>query len=86
MKSLLEKIFCDVDGMPSSKRVVMLWIAIILWSFVHVMVFLLLKPFPAETAGNVIMYDVILILTFGGFAVSEKIWGRSSTDIKKDEQ
>lgn len=76
MKKILEKILADADGMPSSKRFLMLWIGVVIWTFVHVMVFLLIKPYQTETAGTLIMYDVILICLLGGMNVSEKIWGK----------
>jgi len=74
----IKSMLSDVDNQGSSKRVLMLWVGIPVWSFVHAMVFFGIKPFPTDTANTLIMYDVVLIATFGGFAVSEKIWGRAS--------
>jgi len=68
----------DVDNQGSSKRVLMMWIGIVVWSFVHVMVFLSIKPFPIDTANTLILYDVVLIGSLAGLALSEKVWGRAS--------
>jgi hypothetical protein len=75
-QNIIGKILSGFDGMPSSKRTLMLWIGIVLWSFVHVMVFFLIRPFSTDIASTVILYDVILILSLGGMNVSERIWGK----------
>ena len=75
-QNVIGKILSGIDGMPSSKRTLMLWIGIVLWSFVHVMVFFLIRPFPTDLASTLIMYDVILILSMAGMNVSERIWGK----------
>jgi hypothetical protein len=79
-QNVIGKILSGIDGMPSSKRTLMLWIGIVLWSFVHVMVFFMIKPFPTDIASTVILYDVILILSLGGMNVSERIWGKGKAD------
>jgi hypothetical protein len=81
MNELLKSILSDVDSMSSSKRIVLLWIAIFVWSFVHVVVFLSPKDrFPTELPSTLIMYDAILIGACLGFVLGEKIWGRDKPD------
>jgi hypothetical protein len=81
MNEILKSILSDVDNMSSSKRVVLLWVAIVVWSFVHVIVFTAEKgKFPESLPGTLIMYDFFLIMGALGFVVSEKIWGRDKTD------
>jgi hypothetical protein len=75
-QNIVEKILSGIDGMPSAKRTLMLWIGIVLYSFVHIMVFLLIKPFPADIATTVILYDVILIGSLAGLNVTERILGK----------
>ena len=78
MFQFVKSMLSDVDNQGSSKRVLMLWIGVVVWSFVNVMVFLGIKPFPADTANTLILYDVVLIGSLAGLALSEKIWGRAS--------
>lgn len=81
MNEILKSILSDVDNMSSSKRIVLLWVAIVVWSFVHVVVFTAPKDrFPADLPSTLIMYDAILIMACLGFVLSEKIWGRDKTD------
>lgn len=76
MMQFIKSMLSDVDNQGSSKRFSMMWLVLIIWSFVHVMVFLKIKPFPVDTANTLILYDVVLIFGFGGMTLSEKIWGR----------
>ena len=78
MMNFLKSMLSDVDNQGSSKRVLMIWIGIVIWTFVHVMIFLNIKPFPVDTANTIILYDVVLISSLAGLALSEKIWGRAS--------
>ncbi len=78
MLNFLKSMLSDVDNQGSSKRVSMIWMVFVVWSFVHLMVFIFIKPFPVDTANTIILYDVVLICTFGGFAIAEKIWGRAT--------
>lgn len=81
MNEILKSILSDVDSMSSSKRIVLLWIAIFIWSFVHVIVFTAPKDrFPIDLPSTLIMYDAVLIMACLGFVLSEKIWGRDKTD------
>lgn len=82
MKNLIWKILSDVDGMPSSKRFLMLWIGVVIWTFIHAALFFLVKPLNAELTGTVILYDMILICLLGGLNVSEKIWGGKDQEPK----
>lgn len=77
---LLKTIIADVDNQGSSKRVLLLWIGVVIWGFVHWMLFLHIKPFNTELAGTLLLYDVMLITGFGGLAIVEKIWGRGKPD------
>lgn len=77
MKNIIGKVLTGIDGLPSSKRLLMLWIGIVLWTFVHVMVFKVIKPVSDNIAQTLILYDVILIGGLGGLNVSERIWGKS---------
>lgn len=85
MNNLIKEIFQDVDNKGSSKRIILLWIGIVLWTFIHIAIFELIKPFPLEIASTLILYDMVLICSLAGLALSEKIWGRDKSDIKKDE-
>lgn len=81
MNQIIKSILSDVDNMSSSKRIVLLWIAIIIWSFVHVVVFTAPKDrFPSDLPSTLIMYDAVLIAACLGFVLGEKIWGRDKTD------
>jgi len=80
MKELIKGILNGVDGQPSSKRVAMLWLIFVVWSFVHVAVFFLIRPYPSETASTLILYDLILITALGGMNVSERIWDKTDKD------
>lgn len=83
MKQFLKGVFEGVDGLPSSKRLAMLWMIVIVWSFIHYAVFFLIKPFPTDTAATLILYDFLMIMGFGGMNVSERIWDK--TDKPKTE-
>lgn len=74
MKEIIKGILNGVDGIPSSKRLLMLWLGLIVWSFIHVAVFFLIKPFPSDTANTLILYDLLLICALGGMNVSERIF------------
>lgn len=78
MFQFIKSMLSDVDNQASSKRASMLYLVFVIWTFVHVMVFKFIKPFPVDTANTLILYDVVLITTFGGYAIAEKIWGRPS--------
>lgn len=82
MKEILKQVMIGIDGLPSSKRLLMLYIGIVIWTFVHIAIFFLIKPFPIDLANTVIMYDFALICLLGGMNVWER--GRSN-DILKDE-
>lgn len=69
---ILKTVLTGVDGLGSSKRLLLMWIGGVIWGFVHVMLFLLIKPFPEALAGTVILYDVILIGALAGLNVTER--------------
>jgi hypothetical protein len=84
MKEILKQVMTGVDGLPSSKRLLMLYIGIVIWSFVHVAIYFLIKPFPMDLANTVIMYDFALICLLGGM----NVWERNQSekiDSKKDQ-
>lgn len=81
--NFIYRLLAGLGGDTSSKRFLMLWLGVMVWTFIHVMVFLLIKPFPADTASNLILYDVVLIMGFGGLTVSERIWGKDKTPDQK---
>lgn len=81
MFQILKSVLSDVDSMSSSKRVVLLWIALVIWSFVHVIVFTAPKDrFPESLPSTLIGYDAALIAACLGFVLGEKIWGRDKSD------
>lgn len=74
---VIKNIIRDVDNQESSKRILMLWVGLVLWSFVHVVVFWAPKGrFPEELFGTIIMYDFVLIAALAGVVLGEKIFGR----------
>lgn len=85
MKEILKQVMTGIDGMPSSKRFLMLYIGVVIWSFVHVAVFFLIKPFPKDLAGTLIMYDFALVCLLGGMNVWERRQGNGNTEDGPDE-
>ena len=72
MKSILKQVLSGIDGMPSTKRVLMLYIGIVIWTFLHVALFYIIKPFPKDLTNTVIAYDFALICLLGGMNVTER--------------
>jgi hypothetical protein len=70
----------DVDQQGSSKRLLLLWVGGALWTFIHVMVFAVIKPFNENMAGTLILNDVVIIGSLAGLNIVEKIWGRPKND------
>lgn len=77
---ILKTVLTGVDSQGSSKRLLLVWIGIVLWTFMHLMVFLFLKPFNENMAGTLILNDVILIGSLAGLNIVERIWGRDKPD------
>lgn len=77
---ILKTVLTGVDSQGSSKRLLLVWIGIVLWTFMHLMVFLFLKPFNENMAGTLILNDVILIGSLAGLNIVERIWGRDKSD------
>lgn len=77
MMQLIRNIIRDVDNQESSKRLLMLWVGIFLWSFVHGAIFFAPKGrFPEDLFGTIVFYDFVLIVSLAGVVLSEKIFGR----------
>lgn len=72
MKEMFKQILIGIDGLPSTKRVLMLYIGVPLWTFVHVALVYIIKPFDRDMLNTVIMYDFALICMLGGMNVWER--------------
>lgn len=84
MNNILKQVLSGIDGLPSSKRLLMLYIGIVIWSFIHVAIFFLIKPFPKDLANTVIMYDFALICLLGGMNVWERGQGSKEESTPED--
>jgi hypothetical protein len=75
-------IFEDQTGGGSSKRVVLLWVAVPIWTLVHWFVF---KGEDHELKSTLIMYDFFLITGFGGLALAEKSFNNKVADTSESK-
>lgn len=84
MKQLIKSILTDVGDKASSKRFGMLWLLIVMWTFIHVMIFLVQAD--KDMMKTLIEDDLILILSFGGFVVGERMIGnkKNGNDTNDD--
>lgn len=73
-KSFMKSMLSDVDGTISSKRTVLIWVGIVLWSWVHWQVFH--DPKLAAERIAVINDDYWLILGSAGIVLAEKFTNR----------
>jgi hypothetical protein len=88
MFNIIKSMLTDVDQQASSKRFAFLWLVIIIWSFAHIMLFIVIKPIMRDLVMNIITYDLGLIAALGGLVLAEKVWGRPTipTDSQTPEQ
>jgi hypothetical protein len=89
MKEFIKSLFSDIDNMASSKRLILLWTGIPIWTFVHIVVFL--TAMMTEERATLIMYDFFLIVGALGIVLSEKFAPRnpnssSNKEIPKDNE
>ena len=82
MKEFVKSLFSDVDNMVSSKRMILLWTGLPIWTFVNIMVFV--KEIMKEERSTVIMYDFFLIIGGLGIVLSEKFSNRNPNENKDD--
>jgi hypothetical protein len=76
MFNFFKSMLSDVDNQGSSKRFAMLYTLCVIWTFINVIVFLVTKE--TEIEKNLIFYNFILIASFGGLILLEKVIGRPS--------
>jgi hypothetical protein len=83
MKDFIKSIFSDIDNMASSKRLILLWTGIPIWTFIHIVVFL--TKIMAEERATLIMYDFFLIVGALGIVLSEKFTPRNPNSPSNKE-
>jgi hypothetical protein len=68
--SAIKSILSDKDGILSSKRVILLWVGIIIWSGVHIVVFK--SDTMSRERLDLINDDFWLIVSSGRLVLAEK--------------
>jgi hypothetical protein len=82
MKEFIKSLFSDIDNMSSSKRAILLWTGIPIWTFIHIVVFL--TAIMSEERATLIMYDFFLIVGALGIVLSEKFTPRNPNSPNKE--
>lgn len=70
---ILKTVLVGVDNLGSIKRMLLAWIGIIVWSFIHVMVFMFIQPFNEKMGDQLIWADLTLIISLAGLSVTERM-------------
>lgn len=68
--SAIKSILSDKDGILSSKRVILLWVGIVVWTIVHIIVFR--SDTMQRERLDLINDDFWLIVSSGGLVLAEK--------------
>ena len=80
MKELIKQIFQDNTGQGSSKRLIVLWTGIPIWTFINLMAFL--TEGMKEERSTLILYDFLMIVGGLGIVLGEKYLSNKAPDSK----
>lgn len=82
---IFKTVFVGIDNLGSIKRMLLAWIGIAIWTFVHVIVFIFIVPFNEKMADQLIWADLTLIISLAGLNVVERKINAGTSGISQDD-